>query len=163
MSEKMNVESFNFNHEKVVAPYVRLVGVTQGKVDEIRKYDIRFCQPNQEHMKMPALHSLEHMAAEFIRNHTDVVLDWGPMGCQTGFYLTVLNHDCYEGILDILRKTLHDVLNAHTVPACNPKQCGWAVSHDLQGAKDLAKEMLAKQSEWTQVFVDDNDPDNYLS
>ena len=42
---------------------------------------------------MPALHSLEHLMAENIRNHFDNVVDVSPMGCQTGFYLTVINHD----------------------------------------------------------------------
>ena len=161
--KKMNVESFNFNHTKVIAPYVRLVGVTKGTADEIRKYDVRFCQPNVDYMDMPGLHSLEHMAAEFIRDHTDYVVDWGPMGCQTGFYLTVLNHNDYDEVLEILEKTLNDVLVATSVPACNVLQCGWAANHSLDGAKVIAKEMLSKRSEWSQVFVDDKDPDNYLS
>lgn len=162
-NKKMNVESFNFNHTKVSAPYVRLVGVTKGKVDEIRKYDVRFCQPNKDHMDMAGLHSLEHMAAEFIRNHLDCVIDWGPMGCQTGFYLSVLNHADYDALLVVLEKTLNDVLTATEVPACNEYQCGWAANHSLQGAKGIAKKMLAEKSVWNQVFIDDNDPDNYLS
>ena len=58
--KKMNVESFNLDHTKVVAPYIRLVGVYSGdNGDKIYKYDIRFCQPNKEHLEMPNLHSLE--------------------------------------------------------------------------------------------------------
>ncbi len=69
--EKMNVESFNLDHTKVSAPYVRLAGVVTGKNgDVVRKYDIRFKQPNKEHMEMAALHSIEHLMAEHIRNHT---------------------------------------------------------------------------------------------
>ncbi|WLR51378.1 S-ribosylhomocysteine lyase [Bacillus tianshenii] len=154
MAEKMNVESFNLDHTKVKAPYVRLVGVTEGtKGDKIYKYDIRICQPNKDHMKMPALHSLEHMMAEFVRNHLDNVLDVGPMGCQTGFYLAVVNNDSYEDILDALDKTLNDVLLATEVPACNEVQCGWAASHSLEGAQEIAQKMLAKKDEWTEVFA----------
>ena len=70
MVKKMNVESFNLDHTKVAAPYIRLAGTTQGASgDVIHKYDIRFCQPNKEHMEMPGLHSLEHLMAENIRNH----------------------------------------------------------------------------------------------
>jgi len=159
----MNVESFNFNHTKVVAPYVRLVGVTEGKQDRVHKYDVRFCQPNKAHMPMPSLHSLEHMIAELIRNHLDCVLDFSPMGCQTGFYLSVMNHDDYNEILDVLARTLQDVLDATEVPACNELQCGWAASHDLEGAKSIAREMLNQRSSWPQVFADENDPDNWLS
>lgn len=153
MVKKMNVESFNLDHTKVKAPYVRLAGLKTGQHgDVIHKYDIRFKQPNQEHMEMPALHSLEHLMAENIRNHTDHVVDVSPMGCQTGFYLTVINHDDYEEILDILEKTLNDVLAANEVPACNEVQCGWAASHSLEGAKELAREILSKRNEWQNVF-----------
>ena len=153
MVEKMNVESFNLDHTKVKAPFVRLAGVKHGKNgDVIHKYDIRFKQPNSEHMEMPALHSLEHLMAENIRNHFDNVVDVSPMGCQTGFYLTVINHDQYDEILDVLEKTLNDVVSADAVPACNEVQCGWAASHTLEGAQELAREMLSKKNEWKDVF-----------
>ncbi len=153
MAKKMNVESFNLDHTKVRAPYVRLVGVTKGQHgDEISKYDIRFKQPNKAHMDMPGLHSLEHLMAENIRNHHDRVIDIGPMGCQTGFYLSVLNHSDQEEIMNVLEKTLNDVLNADEVPACNEVQCGWAANHSLEGAKEIASEMLEKRNEWKDVF-----------
>jgi len=154
--EIMNVESFNLDHTKVAAPYVRLAGKVQGvNGDEVYKYDLRFKQPNKEFMDMPALHSIEHIMAETIRNHSDKIVDVSPMGCQTGFYLSVINHDDYDEILRILENTLNDVLLATEVPACNVVQCGWAESHSLDGAKELAKEMLEKKDEWAQVFVVD--------
>ncbi|ARF14272.1 S-ribosylhomocysteine lyase [Sporosarcina sp. P12(2017)] len=155
MSEKkMNVESFNLDHTKVKAPYIRLAGTTEGKNgDKILKYDIRFCQPNTDHMEMPALHSLEHMMAEFSRDHSDQIVDISPMGCQTGYYLAVINHDDYNDILSIVEKTLNDVLVATEVPACNEVQCGWAASHSLEGAKEIARTMLDKKDEWTEVFA----------
>ena len=61
---------------------------------------------------MPGLHSLEHLMAENIRNHTDKVVDLSPMGCQTGFYVSFINHDDYDDVLNIIDQTLHDVLNA---------------------------------------------------
>jgi len=121
--KQMNVESFNLDHTKVAAPYVRLAGKKMGmNGDEIYKYDIRFKQPNKEHMEMAALHSIEHLMAENIRNHTDQVVDLSPMGCQTGFYLSVINHDDYSEILTILEDTLEDVLNADEVPQLNARQ-----------------------------------------
>ncbi|SFE00382.1 S-ribosylhomocysteine lyase /quorum-sensing autoinducer 2 (AI-2) synthesis protein LuxS [Lentibacillus persicus] len=155
MAEKMNVESFNLDHTKVAAPYVRLTGVTSGSNgDKVYKYDIRFKQPNKAHMDMPGLHSIEHLMAENIRNHMENVLDIGPMGCQTGFYLQILNNDSYEDVTDALEKTLKDVLNADEVPACNEVQCGWAANHSLEGAKTIAEDMLAKKDEWDQVFAE---------
>ncbi|GED22922.1 S-ribosylhomocysteine lyase [Halomonas halmophila] len=153
MSDKMNVESFNLDHTKVKAPYVRLADVKTGQHgDTIHKYDLRICQPNKGHMDMPALHSLEHLMAEKSRNHSDLVLDVSPMGCQTGFYIAMLNHDDYNGMLELVEGTLNDVLEADEVPACNEEQCGWAASHSLEGAKDLARDLLAKRGEWHQVF-----------
>lgn len=156
MSEdkQMNVESFNLDHTKVKAPYVRLAGIKTGaNGDEIHKYDMRICQPNKAHMEMPALHSLEHLMAELSRNHSDKVVDISPMGCQTGFYVAMINHDDYDDVLNLLARTLEDVLEADAVPACNEMQCGWAASHSLEGAKELAREFLAKRSEWNQVFA----------
>lgn len=154
--EKLNVESFNLDHTKVQAPFVRLAGIKKGlNGDEVYKYDIRFKQPNKEHMNMPALHSIEHLMAENIRNHTDHVVDLSPMGCQTGFYLSLINHKDYDEVLEILEKTFNDVLSATEVPACNEVQCGWAASHSLDGAKELAKEMLAKRDEWSTIFAEE--------
>ncbi|CAK20723.1 S-ribosylhomocysteine lyase [Listeria welshimeri] len=153
MTEKMNVESFNLDHTKVKAPFVRLAGTKVGlHGDEIYKYDVRFKQPNKEHMDMPALHSLEHLMAELARNHTDKLVDISPMGCQTGFYVSFINHNDYDDALEILATTLTDVLAATEVPACNEVQCGWAASHSLEGAQALAAEFLAKRDEWKNVF-----------
>ncbi|MBC1484067.1 S-ribosylhomocysteine lyase [Listeria sp. FSL L7-1509] len=153
MAEKMNVESFNLDHTKVKAPFVRLAGTKVGeRGDEIYKYDVRFKQPNKEHMEMPALHSLEHLMAELARNHTDQLVDISPMGCQTGFYVSFINHTDYDDALEILATTLEDVLIATEVPACNEVQCGWAASHSLEGAQALAKDFLAKRNEWKNVF-----------
>ena len=45
-------------------------------------------------------------------------------------------------------------MNATEVPACNEVQCGWAANHSLEGAQELAKELLAKCDEWSIVFQD---------
>ena len=67
------------------------------------------------------------------------------MGCQTGFYVSFINHDNYDDVLNIVEATLNDVLNATEVPACNEVQCGWAASHSLEGAKTIAQAFLDKQ------------------
>ncbi|OEF99242.1 S-ribosylhomocysteine lyase [Vulcanibacillus modesticaldus] len=154
MGKKLNVESFNLDHTKVKAPYIRLASIIKGEYgDTIYKYDIRFCQPNKDYIKMPALHALEHILAENIRNHLDKVVDLSPMGCQTGFYLIVLNNSDEDAIFTALEKTLEDVINAEKVPADNEVQCGNAKSHDLEGAKEAAKKMLEKKNEWKEVFA----------
>lgn len=154
IEKKMNVESFNLDHTKVKAPYVRLACVTDGDFgDKIYKYDLRVCQPNQEHMEMPSLHSLEHLMAELSRNHSDKIVDISPMGCQTGFYIALLNMGDYDEVLQLIENTLKDVLAATEVPACNVVQCGWAASHSLEGAQQIARGLLDKRGEWPQVFA----------
>lgn len=154
IEKKMNVESFNLDHTKVKAPYVRLACVTDGDFgDKIYKYDLRVCQPNQEHMEMPSLHSLEHLMAELSRNHSDKIVDISPMGCQTGFYIALLNMGDYDEVLQLIENTLKDVLSVTEVPACNVVQCGWAASHSLEGAQQIARGLLDKRGEWPQVFA----------
>ena len=150
----MNVESFNLDHRAVAAPFIRVADVKHlPHGDVLTKYDIRFCQPNSEHLDMPAVHSIEHSFAEYARNHSDVVVDFSPMGCQTGFYLiTVGDHEQAE-IEQLVADTLADVLAATEVPAANEVQCGWGVSHTLEGAQAAAREMLAHRDQWSQVMA----------
>jgi len=152
MPDRMNVESFNLDHRTVVAPYVRLADSKSLPAgDVIEKYDVRFTQPNVAHLEMPTVHSLEHLFAEHSRNHTSRVIDFSPMGCQTGFYLTLAGQWEYDDVLDLVEATLRDVLDATEVPAANEVQCGWGANHTLAGAQDAAREFLAHRAEWSTV------------
>lgn len=148
----MNVESFNLDHRTVAAPYVRVADTKHlPGGDVLTKYDVRFCQPNAEHLEMPVVHSLEHTFAEHVRNHSGDVVDFSPMGCQTGFYLLLVGDHPYDEVLDLVETTLRDVVDATEVPAANETQCGWAASHTLAGAQEAARRMLARRDEWAQV------------
>ena len=150
--QKMNVESFNLDHTKVKAPFVRLADrkhLPHG--DVISKYDVRFTQPNVAHLEMDTVHSLEHLFAELSRNHSDAVIDFSPMGCQTGFYLMLAGEPSDEEVRELVETTLRDVLAATQVPAANEVQCGWGAHHTLTGAQAAAAEILAHRDEWAQV------------
>ncbi len=149
---RQNVESFNLDHRTVAAPYVRLADrkvLPHG--DIVVKYDVRFAQPNVAHLEMPVVHSLEHLFAELSRDHSDAVIDFSPMGCQTGFYLTLQGEWEYDDVLALVEGTLRDVLSAAQVPAANEVQCGWGANHTLTGAQEAAAAFLAHRSEWSQV------------
>lgn len=152
MTERMNVESFNLDHRFVNAPYVR---VADRKVfpggDILVKYDVRFTQPNESHLDMDAVHSIEHLTAELMRNHTDSLVDFGPMGCQTGFYAMLLNTEIDE-FLPILEAAFLDVLVAEEVPAANEIQCGWGANHNLKAAQDAVRDFLEARDEWENVM-----------
>ena len=160
MVKKMNVESFNLDHTKVKAPYVRLVGVTEGSHgDKIFKYDIRFCQPNKQAMKPDVIHTLEHLLAFNLRKHSEKydhfdIIDISPMGCQTGFYLVVSGEPSVEEIIDLLDDTMKDALEIIEIPAANERQCGQAKLHDLEGAKRLMRFWLEQsKADLKQVFA----------
>ncbi|KMY23187.1 S-ribosylhomocysteine lyase [Actinobaculum suis] len=149
---KMNVESFNLDHTKVVAPYIRVADVkTLPAGDQLTKYDVRFCQPNKEHLTMPVIHSIEHSFAEYSRNHSPHVIDFSPMGCQTGFYLLMAEAPNVPAICELVETTFRDIMAATEVPAANEIQCGWAASHNLQAAQEAIAGMLAQRDSWEKV------------
>ena len=149
---RMNVESFNLDHRTVTAPYVRLADTKVLPAgDVIQKYDVRFTQPNRSHLEMPVVHSLEHLFAEHSRNHSTRVIDFSPMGCQTGFYLILQGEWELDAVLDLVQATLEDVLVATEVPAANEVQCGWGANHTLEGAQAAARTFLAARDEWSTV------------
>ena len=152
MSERMNVESFNLDHTKVAAPFVRVADRKQlPGGDELVKYDVRFCQPNQEHLEMDTVHSIEHLSAELMRNHTDKLIDFSPMGCQTGFYALMLGVEPDE-FIQLMATTFEDIQSADQVPAANERQCGWGAHHSLKGAQEATAHFLAARESWNQVY-----------
>lgn len=139
------VESFQLDHRKVVAPYVRKAGVLNGQHgDVVTKFDLRFLQPNKEAMPTAAMHALEHLLAGFLREHLDNVIDLSPMGCRTGFYLVMWGEVEPETVKNALEASLKQVLEAEEVPAANDLQCGNYRDLSLFGAKEYAKYVLDK-------------------
>ena len=136
-----SVESFELDHTKVVAPYVRNCGVKSiGSDGIITKYDIRFCQPNKESMHPATIHTLEHLFALNIREALPEaanfeVIDFSPMGCQTGFYLILTGEPDISAVIQILRQAAEFSLQADVVPAATEIQCGQAKLQDLDDAK----------------------------
>lgn len=149
---RMNVESFNLDHRSVSAPYIRVADrKTLPAGDVITKYDIRFTQPNKAHLEMPAVHSIEHLFAEKSRNHSGAVIDFSPMGCQTGFYLILQGDPAYDDVLALVETTMNDIMAATSVPAANEVQCGWGANHSLEAAQAAVAGFLSRRSDWSTV------------
>ncbi|QXM06495.1 S-ribosylhomocysteine lyase [Crassaminicella indica] len=139
------VESFELNHRKVVAPYIRKCCVLTGeKGDMVSKFDLRFLQPNKEAMPTASLHALEHLLAGFLREQLEDIIDISPMGCRTGFYVTLWGDRSHEEIKEALEYALKKVLDAKEVPASNDLQCGNYRDLSLFGAKEYARSILEK-------------------
>ncbi|MCR4789828.1 MAG: S-ribosylhomocysteine lyase [Treponemataceae bacterium] len=139
---KYNVESFNLDHTKVTAPYVRIASKKQGpKGDFVTKFDVRFCQPNKEFMPNGGIHTLEHLVAEYIRDVLDGIIDFSPMGCRTGFYLTLFGDRSEKEVAEKLLIVLDQVAawpDDKEIPGRDEKECGNYREHDLAAAKELA-------------------------
>lgn len=138
-------ESFAIDHTKMSAPQVRKAGVSYGpNGDAITKFDLRFMKPNSESLPTAALHTLEHLLATYMRCHLDIV-DLSPMGCRTGFYLTVWGEVEAAVVQDALLESLKLVLRTEwsDVPGVSEKECGNFRDHSLFGAKEYAGKVLA--------------------
>ncbi|RKD28758.1 S-ribosylhomocysteine lyase [Thermohalobacter berrensis] len=141
----IKVESFELDHTKVKAPYVRKAGKIIGpKGDIVQKYDLRFVQPNEGAMPTGAMHTIEHLMATYFREEIDDIIDISPMGCRTGFYLVKFGKTDEEEIkkawINVLKKILET--KEEEVPATNEIQCGNYRDHSLFAAKEYVKNVL---------------------
>ena len=137
------VESFELDHRIVKAPYIRKCCLLQGKKgDEVTKFDIRFLQPNQEAFGTAAMHGLEHLLAHELRGKLEGIIDLSPMGCRTGFYLSIWGDREPLEIKEALEKALRSILKSEEIPAANEIQCGNYRDLSLFGAKEYAKKAL---------------------
>ncbi len=152
---KKTVESFELDHTKITAPFVRQCCALKGKKgDIVEKYDLRFTQPNAEEMDSAAIHTLEHLLATWLRANTKLnIIDISPMGCKTGFYMTIwTSGKTRKAMEDLISKALNKftawalTLKKEDVPAVNAVQCGNYKLHSLVLAKSQLKHIIKKDS-----------------
>lgn len=151
MNEKNNakVESFELDHTKVKAPFVRKCCLYSGKNgDVVTKFDIRFTQPNEAEMQSEGIHTLEHLLATYLRetdkDFSESIIDVSPMGCRTGFYMTIWGDWDAAFVASKVSEALVLVAKATDVPAVNEIQCGNYRLHSLELAKKYAQDVLEK-------------------
>ena len=145
------IASFSIDHDKL------LPGVYVSRVDgDVTTYDLRHRRPNTDDLlSNSTLHSLEHMFATYIRNSDlrDKIVYYGPMGCQTGFYLLVRNAD-NAAVLAEIKRTCERVL-AHEGPVFGAasKECGNYRNLSLEAAKAEAARYLEELNSREQTFA----------
>ena len=115
----------------------------------ITTFDIRMTSPNEEPvMNTAELHTIEHLAATFLRNHKEFgskMIYWGPMGCRTGNYL-LLNGD-YESkdIVPLMKEMFAFITDFNgDVPGAAAKDCGNYLDMNLPMANYMAKRYLTE-------------------
>ncbi len=141
------------DHRRLQAPHVKLRARRQGSSgDVVYCVDLRINKPNTEFLSSTEMHSFEHFLLwGFQKYLPDNFLSIGLMGCQTGFYLVLLNEGRAERICDVYGKILSDVLVASEVPYANIEQCGNYRNHSLDLAQKLARRVLEAKSSWRRV------------
>ena len=140
------ITSFTIDHIKL-QPGVYVSRKDKAGDSVITTFDIRMTSPNEEPvMNTAELHTIEHLAATFLRNHPvfgPKMIYWGPMGCRTGNYL-LLNGD-YESrdIVPLMIETFEFIRDFEgEVPGASARDCGNYLDMNLGMAKYLAKKYL---------------------
>ena len=113
----------------------------------ITTFDLRMTSPNEEPvMNTAEMHTIEHLAATFLRNHTNYgskTIYFGPMGCRTGFYLLLAGDYESGNIVPLMIEMFEFIRDFHDeVPGASPKDCGNYLDMNLGMANYLAKKYL---------------------
>ena len=144
------IASFTVDHT------VLETGIYVSRIDgDITTYDLRTRKPNSgDVMDHSTMHTLEHMFATYVRNSeiSDDVIYFGPMGCQTGFYLLIRNSDNAK-VLEVTKKVLSDIISHDGDVFGNSEiECGNYRTLDLQKAKREAELFLNILNSREQTF-----------
>ena len=145
------IESFKIDHNKLNP------GIYVSRTDgDIVTYDLRTRKPNMgDYMDNATMHSVEHMIATYIRSSAlaNDIIYFGPMGCQTGFYLLVRNGNNDE-ILSVLKDTLRKVLSHEgEVFGASQIECGNYKNLDITLAKEECRKYLEVLESYTPDFT----------
>lgn len=154
------IASFTVNHLNLLpGVYVSRKDNVGGNV--ITTFDLRMTRPNYEPvMNTAEVHTIEHLAATFLRNHKEYgekIIYFGPMGCRTGFYLILAGEYESKDIVPLL-KELYTFMSEFEgdVPGACARDCGNYLDMNLPMAKYLSKkyptEVLENISEERLVY-----------
>lgn len=146
------LDSFTVDHTIMPAPAVRKAkGMKTPSGDDITVFDLRFVKPNQEILSEKGIHTLEHLFAGFMREHLNSdkveIIDISPMGCRTGFYMSLLGTPDEELVAKAWEESMKDVLNVKSqedIPELNEYQCGTYTMHSLKEAQEIASTVLRR-------------------
>lgn len=146
------LDSFTVDHTKMEAPAVRVAKtMATPKGDTITVFDLRFCLPNAQILSERGIHTLEHLFAGFMRDHLNQgeqeIIDISPMGCRTGFYMSLIGTPSESDVAAAWKASMEDVVEVKDqsqIPELNVYQCGTAEMHSLEDAQTIASDILAK-------------------
>ncbi|MEE1049023.1 MAG: S-ribosylhomocysteine lyase [Clostridia bacterium] len=146
------IASFSVDHTKLDE------GIYISRIDgDITTYDLRMRKPNTgDLISVSAMHSMEHMFATVVRNSemSDKVIYFGPMGCQTGFYLLMRTKD-HGAVVELIKKVLRDIIVYDgEMPGCSEIECGNYRSLSMEAAKSEAEMYIEKIKDWSDKMLE---------
>lgn len=116
------IQSFTVDHDKLTP------GIYLSRKDGlVTTFDLRTRTPNGgDYMDQITMHSVEHLVATFLRNgpRQDHIVYFGPMGCQTGFYLLTQGLSCEEVKEELIRALEEIARFDGPMPGGERKECG---------------------------------------
>ena len=140
------IASFTIDHTKLLpGVYVYRKDNVNGNI--ITTFDIRVTRPNFEPvMNTAEIHTIEHLAATFLRNHKDYgekIVYFGPMGCRTGFYLILAGDYQSKDIVELMLELFEFMAEFDDeVPGASAKDCGNYLDMNLPMARYISKKYL---------------------
>ncbi len=140
------IASFTIDHIKL-QPGIYVSRKDNIGAEVITTFDLRMTSPNEEPvMNTAEMHTIEHLAATFLRNHPtykDKTIYFGPMGCRTGFYLLLAGDLTSEAIVPLMVEMFEFIRNFRDeVPGASAKDCGNYLDMNLPMANYLANRYL---------------------
>lgn len=140
------IASFTIDHTKLMPGiYVSRKDNVNGNI--ITTFDLRITRPNYEPvMNTAEIHTIEHLAATFLRNHKDYgekIIYFGPMGCRTGFYLILAGDYESKDIVELIKELFSFMAKYDDeVPGASAKDCGNYLDMNLPMARYISKRYL---------------------
>lgn len=142
------IPSFTIDHEHLKR------GIFVSRKDQIggetvTTFDIRMKEPNREPaVGTGALHTIEHLAATYLRNHpvwADRIVYWGPMGCLTGNYLLLKGDLQSKDIVELMRETFLFIARYEgEIPGATARDCGNYLLQNLPMARWEARKYVTE-------------------
>ena len=140
------IASFTIDHIKL-QPGIYVSRKDNVGAEVITTFDLRMTSPNEEPvMNTAEMHTIEHLAATFLRNHPsykEKTIYFGPMGCRTGFYLLLAGDYASLDIVPLMVEMYEFIRDFKgDVPGASAKDCGNYLDMNLPMANYLAKKYL---------------------
>lgn len=140
------IASFTINHLTLL-PGVYVSRKDQVGNSVVTTFDLRITRPNAEPvMNTAEVHTIEHLAATFLRNHKEFgsrIVYFGPMGCRTGFYLLLAGDYTAADILPLLRELFAFIRDYKgEIPGASAIACGNYLDMNLPMANYYGKRYL---------------------